>query len=154
MVLRLCLDITPTPSRGSYKALSPPCGERWGSESSDFPGPSQVLSLPLGLQRPFPRVRLDQTPGDGPRGRRRLLCGPRPSLPSRRLSWHHSAPPPGFLPVSTVTVLYHGGQEALRAPISPQPRAGAAERLYPEWAWGVRALPLFLLRIPTVSVFL
>lgn len=95
MVLRLCLGITPTPSRGSYKALSPPCGEqRWGSESSDFPGPSQVLSLPPGLQRPFPtpECALDQTPGDGPRGQRRLLCGPRPSLPSRRLSWHHRPP--------------------------------------------------------------
>lgn len=66
MVLRLCLDITPTPSRGSYKALSPPCGEQWGSASSDFPGPSQVLSLPLGLQRPFPTPRV--RPGPDSRG--------------------------------------------------------------------------------------
>lgn len=106
MVLRLCLDITP-PHPITYKALSPPCGEQWGSESSDFPGPSQILSLPLGLQRPFPTPRV--RPGPDSRGR---ATWPEetplwaPSLSAELAGCPGVTGLPRFLPVSTVTVLY------------------------------------------------
>lgn len=83
----------------------------WGAEVGL--GVLGLLQAPLGYclfpsgfsnPTPPPERALDQAPGDGPRGRRRLLCGPPPSLPSRRCPGITGSP--RFLPVSTVTVLY------------------------------------------------
>ena len=119
----MCLDITPTPSRGcSYKALLPPSGEqRWGSESSGF---SRLLSSTVSFPRasatlPHPQsVPWTRLQGTG------HMAGGDSSVDPVPLCRAAGCPgitgSPGFLPVSTVTVLYQTPQGPGSSKSSPR----------------------------------